>query len=280
MSANKQVVEAKTAELAAADPANVLERIVAAASDPNVDIDKFERLVAMRDKELERQAEAAFNVAMTAAQTAMRPVVADANNTQTNSKYATYKALDEVLRPIYTQHGFALSFNTQKSPIPENICVVCRVAHIGGFSRDYEIDMPADGKGPKGGDVMTKTHATGSATAYGMRYLLKMIFNVAITNDDDDGNAAGGRNIAQELLDYNAKLRENWYIIADVKKYLLPEWGEHANAHNVTAAREAYKELEEEEQKAIWRAPTKGGIWTTLERKLLKTPEQAGVPYI
>ncbi len=50
--------------------------------------------------------------------------------------------------------------------------------------------MPADGKGAKGGDVMTKTHAAGSAFSYGQRYLLKLIFNVAI-GDDDDGNAAG-----------------------------------------------------------------------------------------
>jgi hypothetical protein len=49
--------------------------------------------------------------------------------------------------------------------------------------------MPADGKGAKGGDVMTKTHATGAAMSYGMRYLLKMIFNVAIGEDDKDGNA-------------------------------------------------------------------------------------------
>jgi hypothetical protein len=52
--------------------------------------------------------------------------------------------------------------------------------------------MPADGKGAKGNDVMTKTHATGSAMSYGSRYLLKLIFNIAIGQDDDDGNGAGG----------------------------------------------------------------------------------------
>jgi ERF superfamily protein len=52
--------------------------------------------------------------------------------------------------------------------------------------------MPADGKGAKGGDVMTKTHATGSALTYGRRYLLALIFNLAIGElQDDDGNAAG-----------------------------------------------------------------------------------------
>jgi hypothetical protein len=51
--------------------------------------------------------------------------------------------------------------------------------------------MPVDGKGARGGDVMTKTHAMGSGVSYGMRYLLRMIFNLAI-DYDDDGNAAGG----------------------------------------------------------------------------------------
>ena len=32
------------------------------------------------------------------------------------------------------------------------------------------------------------THATGSAVSYGQRYLLKMIFNVAVGEDDRDGN--------------------------------------------------------------------------------------------
>ena len=70
------------------------------------------------------------------------------------------------------------------------------MGHEGGGERTYHIDMPADGKGAKGGDVMTKTHAMGSAVQYGMRYLLKMIFNIAIGDDDDDGNAAGGQAAA------------------------------------------------------------------------------------
>jgi hypothetical protein len=48
--------------------------------------------------------------------------------------------------------------------------------------------MPSDGKGAKGGDVMTKTHATGAAMSYGARYLLKFIFNIAVGEEDSDGN--------------------------------------------------------------------------------------------
>jgi hypothetical protein len=69
--------------------------------------------------------------------------------------------------------------------------------------------MPADEKGAKGGDAMTKTHAAGSAMSYGMRYLLKMIFNVAIGEDDDDGNTACVETITeQEIAELKDRLAE------------------------------------------------------------------------
>lgn len=134
------------------------------------------------------EAEKAFNVAMADAQAEMRPIAADAENPQTRSKYASYAALDRALRPIYTKHGFALSFDEGDTEKSEHIRVLCYVTHRSGHSRTYRKDMPADGKGAKGGDVMTKTHAAGAADSYGMRYLLRKIFNVAVGSDDTDGN--------------------------------------------------------------------------------------------
>lgn len=184
----------------AQEPTNLLAVIAAASKDPAVDMDKFERLLKMkREIEMEER-ERVFDAAMSAAQKEMRPVVVDKANSQTNSKYASYAALDNAVRPIYTDHGFALTFNMGAPQAPDQVRVLCHVSHEGGFARDYHIDMPADGKGAKGGDVMTKTHATGSATRYGMRYLLIMIFNIPTTDRvDDDGNAAGNR---AELLSF------------------------------------------------------------------------------
>lgn len=169
---------------------SMIERMV---TDPTVDVTKLQALMEMRTKEMARVAEQVFNAAMSTAQQEMRPVSADALNPQTRSKYASYAKLDNGLRPIYTSHGFALSFDTTDSPLPEHIRVLCYTTHAGGHTRTYRCDMPADGKGAKGGDVMTKTHAAGSAMSYGMRYLLKMIFNVAVGEDDDDGVRAGQR---------------------------------------------------------------------------------------
>lgn len=167
----------------------MLERL---ATNPAADVDKLRALVELHERAEQRDAARAFNEAMTDAQSQMSKVVTDKDNSQTKSRYATYAALDAAVRPVYTAHGFGLSFTTERTEREAEVRVVCLVSHRGGYVRRYEIDMPADGKGAKGGDVMTRTHATGSAVSYGMRYLLKMIFNIATgeRGADDDGNGA------------------------------------------------------------------------------------------
>jgi len=174
----------------ASESASLMEVISRAAADPNTDVDKLERLLGMYERITDRQAEAAYAQAMSDAQAEMRPVATNANNSQTKSKYASYAALDEALRPIYAKHGFALSFSAGDNAPADHVRVTCKVSHRGGHIETHQIDMPADGKGAKGGDVMTKTHATGAAMTYGQRYLLRGIFNIAVF-DDDDGNGAG-----------------------------------------------------------------------------------------
>lgn len=172
---------------------NTMDRLLQVALENQAGMEVIERLSDLRRREMGDIAEAAFNEAMHRAQQAMRRIGTDAMNPQTHSKYATYAKLDAVLRPIYTGQGFSLSFNTEPIENPDTQRIVCYVSHKDaelpvGHTRTYRIDMPADGKGAKGNDVMTKTHATGAAASYGMRYLLKMIFNVAVGETDDDGN--------------------------------------------------------------------------------------------
>lgn len=199
-------------EIAVADEGGSLLAIIAkAASDPSVDIEKMDRLLQMREREERRVAEGDFNVAMSSAQSEMGRIATNKDNSQTKSKYADYAALDRVLRPIYIKHGFALSFDTE--PGGEGyIMVIAHVSH-GGFSRDYRAPMPTDGKGPQGNAVMSKTHATGAAMTYGMRYLLKMIFNVAIGDDDTDGNL--GAAITDGQADELKKLLDDAVFAVD-----------------------------------------------------------------
>jgi hypothetical protein len=191
------------------ESAAMIGMIAQAARDGSADVDKLERLILMKERIENKRDEALFNSAMASAQAEMSTVALDSANRQTSSRYASYAALDKAIRPIYSRHGLALTFDTGDGA-PENyVRVVCDVL-CGGFSRRYHIDMPADGIGAKGGMVMTRTHATGSAITYGQRYLLKLIFNVSTGDVDDDGNAAGARREPPhdpqtgEVLQHNA----------------------------------------------------------------------------
>ena len=195
------------------DPSTTLLQVIAnAAANPACDVDKMLQLLAMKERLDAKGAEREFDAAMSEAQAEMRGVATDKKNASTRSEYASYFTLDKAVRPIYTKHGFSLSFNTGSAGT-DTVNVLCRVSHKAGYSREYSIIMPADGKGAKGGDVMTKTHATGSAATYGMRYLLKMIFNIAIgaDPDDDDGNRAEGLKsiTTEQIMEIDALLTKN-----------------------------------------------------------------------
>lgn len=192
--------------------------VARAASDPSVDADKMERLYALMERQQAWEAKKQFEESMSLAQSKMGRISADATNPQTRSKYATYGKLDKALRPIYSSNGFSLSFNTTESPLEGHMRFLCDCSHSAGHTKLYQIDMPVDGKGAKGNDVMTKTHAVGSGASYGMRYLLKMIFNVAVGEDDDDGNAAGKPPSEAEINADNWVERAN--KVAEPAEYL------------------------------------------------------------
>lgn len=188
---------AVVAQPSAPAPRTMLDIIADAVRDPSVDPEKLRQLMELAAEAEARQAARDYDAAMAKAQEEMQPVRADASNPHTSSKYATFLALDRALRPIYTKHGFSLSFDTEPSTLPDHVRVVCHISR-GGHKQRAQVDMPTDGKGAKGGEVMTKTHAMGAGLTYGQRYLLKLIFNIAVGRDDD-GNS-GPRDLLPETM--------------------------------------------------------------------------------
>jgi hypothetical protein len=164
---------------------SVIER---AARDPNIDIDKMERLLAMQKEIFAQQAEAAFNAAMSDCQAQMPQIVPRSPNEQTNSMYAALEEIDRVARPIYTRNGFALSFGT-KEGAPEGFYrQTCLATHRSGHSRLYQADLPTDMTGLKGNPNKTGIQGFGSTMSYGQRYQTKLVFNIVIGGEDTDGN--------------------------------------------------------------------------------------------
>lgn len=181
------------------ESASILAVIARAATDPSVDMDKMERLLAMQERITAKQAEKAFNDSMKIAQERMPRIKKDARNSQTNSNYARLESLNRAIVPVYTEQGFSLSYGSSDCPIEKHRRITCRVSHSAGHSRDYCLDLPLDMLGMKGSPNKTEMHAFGSTISYGRRYLAMMIFNIS-TTDDDDGNAAGGSAEGPEVL--------------------------------------------------------------------------------
>jgi ERF superfamily len=172
----------------------LIERAIAERDFPIVNIESLFRMKQQNDAELAKRA---FNVAMAACQAEMVPVVRDARNTHTNTRYATYEAIDEVLRPIYSRHGFSVMFGTGKPKQPGNVCITCRVKHDAGYEEELlELEAPADTAGSGGRTNKTAVQAIGSTVSYLRRYLLGMAFNLVLASGEDDDGEATRRTAA------------------------------------------------------------------------------------
>ena len=172
---------------AAVAPPSLLTTIADLARDPACDVEKLRALIAMQREVMAEQARIAFDAAMADAQAEMVPVLRSATNAHTKSRYARLEDIDNAIRPLITRHGFSLTFDNPDQTVDGSV-VTCAVAHRDGHVRSYKIAGARDDKGAQGNANKTPIQAIGSTISYLRRYLTCMIFNVALTNDDTDGN--------------------------------------------------------------------------------------------
>jgi DNA-binding transcriptional ArsR family regulator len=166
----------------------LIEKVIV---NKDVDAEKLKVLVELQIQLEDRQSEQRFNAAMIAARNDVQGIGWDRVNPHTKSNYASYPAIDRKLRPIMETHGFAVTFGAQPSEQPNMMIMYADVMHEAGHTKRYPLPMPIDNKGPQGNSgVMTGPQAVGNGTSYGMRYLVKMIFNIPmlVDKDDNDGN--------------------------------------------------------------------------------------------
>jgi len=249
----------------------MLQVIERASTNPEVDIDKMERLLQMQITMCDRQAVQAWSTAMVATQSQIPPIKATKKNPQTNSMFADLKHILAVITPIYTANGFSMSFGEGEANENGMIPIQCDVSHIGGYSKQYKYDSPIDDEGIKGNKNKTATHGKASAVSYGRRYLTLMIFNLTIIGEDDDGNLGDTRSakdIDEGWIAHNIAVRDLFPSIEAMKHAIAME------DYDVLA--EVWFELTDAEKDVVCNpAPTKGGILTTIERAALKCDEFA-----
>jgi len=202
----------------ASDSASLLQVISRAASDPSVDIDKMERLMQMHERLTARTARAAFVAALAEMQPKL-PVVdrrgkievrekdKDGKRTgelQQSTPYALWEDINEAIRPLLAEYGFALSFRVKKDA--DRVEVTGVLSHREGHFEETTLSLPMDTTGSK-----NNVQAIGSSTSYGKRYTAIALLNVTSRGEDDDGKTAGahGETVSPEQAKHLLKLIED-----------------------------------------------------------------------
>lgn len=183
MSAVKQVslvpVDEPPPALTEPEALTMIERL---ARDPNVDVEKLERLIAMQERILDRNNKAAFDAAFAQMQPEI-PTVIERGKTD-KARYALLEDIVDIVRPILQKHGFSISFRTEW-PDKKTVKVIGILTHREGHARESEFLSEADASGSK-----NAIQGLGSAVSYGHRYTIKDLLNITSKGEDDDGARA------------------------------------------------------------------------------------------
>lgn len=193
------------------DPLQLLQEAIA----KGIDAKALETLCALSERWQANRAAEAYSAAMARCQRLLPPIVKDAENKSTRSRYATLERVNRAIVPVYTKEGLAISFTTEPSNLPEHIRIIADVTHELGHCKRFQADIPLDGVGAKGNvTAMNRVQATGSTYSYARRYLEYLIFNLTIANEDDDGQGddaiisgegvKGLENLMQQCADAGA----------------------------------------------------------------------------
>lgn len=179
--------------------AAIIQVIERAATNPNVDIDKMERLLEMQERIMARDAKSAYASAL-ATMAPLLPVIGERGgikdrNGNVQSTYALWEDINDAVKPVLASHGFALSFRTGRDD--GQITVTGVLSHREGHSEETTIVLPHDSSGSK-----NAVQAVGSSTSYGKRYTAGLLLNLTSRGEDDDGASGGsGPTITDDQAD-------------------------------------------------------------------------------
>ena len=232
------------------------------AVEKGADVEALTKLMDLQERWQKTEAKVAFDRAIMQFQAKCPEIKKDKKVNFNNVNYA-YAPLSSIKAQIaQPMQDCGLSYRWETEPYSEKngvIKVKCIITHELGHSESNEMGAFADNSGAKN-DIQQ----AGSTLTYLQRYTLIGALGIATADEDNDGQTAGRYNI-EPLLELTKVVRENFFSVYQIKQGLLDK--------DLNAAAEAWFELTKEEKEALFLAPTKGGILTTEERKVMQSKE-------
>jgi hypothetical protein len=111
-----------------------------------------------------------------------------------DTPFARWEDINEAIRPLLYEHGFALTFRNGLAP-DGKVRVTTVLKHRSGHEEETHFDLPHDSSGSK-----NAVQAVGSSTSYAKRYGTLSILNITTKGEDDDGDGSQDREpIVREI---------------------------------------------------------------------------------
>lgn len=237
-------------DLVTTDPSQLIRLAVETNSTP----ENLEKLMDLQERWMAGQARVEFYDSFSIFQSELPAILK--TKAGHNYHYAPLSDIVEIIKPFMLKNRLTYRFEQDHS---DGIEITCIITHTAGHSERTTMKAAADTSGSK-----NAVQSVASTVSYLSRYTLTGALGIATADKDMDGRLAEGDDIASvKLIKHNDALRENFPSVWCIKNGI--ETGE------LSEAKEAWCELEEDVQRALWVAPSKGGIFSTAERTMMKS---------
>lgn len=174
---------------------SIMGMIRDAQADPNVDITKMERLFDLYERAKGREAQEAYNHAVSKVTDKMPRIVKNKKVLYDIKKgepdkgkeeafsFAALEDIDKIVKPLLHREKLRVSYTT-KTKEGGGAVIVCRLTHVLGHYEESEIPLALDTSGGK-----NNVQAMGSTFSYGKRYTLCGVLDLVIYGEDDDAQS-------------------------------------------------------------------------------------------
>jgi hypothetical protein len=169
-------------------------QIISDAINQGTDVQVIEKMFDLWERNEDRMAAKAFDVAMSKFQNEVPPIPRVKRADRYH--FAPFEKIMELIRPHLAANDLSVRFST-KYEQEGYITAYCTVAHKDGHKETSEFTCPVpDMKAQK----INVAQMQGSANSYSKRYALANALNLAFVDEDDDGVAAAIEYISKEQV--------------------------------------------------------------------------------
>jgi len=198
-----------------ADPLQIMAVIERLATNPTVDPEKLERLLALQERLLDRNAKTAFDDALGRVIPALPVITRDGKiivqeKTATgkrdgavtqNTPYAKWETIMPIVNPILAEHGLHIRHRIGTAA-DGRVRVTALLSGYGYTDDSCYFDLPADTTGSK-----NNAQAWASAVSYAKRHTACAVLNIVTRQEDDDGKGSGRPVVMGEPIDVDQAAR-------------------------------------------------------------------------